>query len=276
MQLPAEIWQDDILSYLNTDNRAQFRGTRQSVAKKVPQTPVCTPWECVWRPTLCLEKCERFWTYLENLLEEFLWFLHKEVSTNPNLSNNKLSVGFWLMGSVTGLQFYRGPQMDRFLCVHSTQNDDFIIASSFHRTENYYRQVITNWIQNGIQNYTQQWWAKANANDPWEQQRAEWEQRGNSREDDEPFTLQLTVEGDVGDVGLGTYLHELVQHEFCGPRARGVGFGLYVYDVSTPESVSILITDYPPTKAKTSIPITDHHGFVHNPQTHKPLWKTCT
>ena len=157
--------------------------------------------------------------------------------------------------------------MDLFLCVHYTQNDDFAIH---HRTENYYRQVITNWIQNGIQNYTQQRAAKANAedDDPWKQQRAA---KANA-EDDEPFRLQLTVEG-VGNVGLGTYLHELVQHEFCGPRARGSGFGLYVYDVSTPESVSILITDYPPTKAKTSIPITDHYGFA---QPHKPLWKTCT
>ena len=99
MQLSAEIWQDDILLYLNTDNRAQLRRTRQSVAKKG------TTNTCVHTMGVCLEAS---WTYLKTLLEEVLWFLHKEVSTNPNLSNNKLSVGFLLMGSSmkTQLLFY--------------------------------------------------------------------------------------------------------------------------------------------------------------------------
>ena len=52
MQLPAEISQDDILLYLNADNPAQLRGTRQSVAKKgTTNTCVHTMgvyWEANW------------------------------------------------------------------------------------------------------------------------------------------------------------------------------------------------------------------------------------
>ena len=76
MQLPAEVWQHDIFPYLNTGNRIAMHQTRQTVAKSVPRKPVCTPWECVLRPTLCSEICDTFWSTTSELLENVLWFLH--------------------------------------------------------------------------------------------------------------------------------------------------------------------------------------------------------
>ena len=113
----------------------------------------------------------------------------------------------------------------------------------------YYQQVITDYFSK-IQSKAQKRGVKANA------------------EDDEPFKLQLIVT--TGQHTGSTYLHESVRHEFCGPQLGN----LYVYDVSTPESVSILITDYPPTKAKKLIPIVDVDGQID--MAHKPLWKSCT
>ena len=236
-QLPSEIWQQDIVPYLNTDNRTQLRGTRQSIAKRVPQTPVCTPWECVWRPTLCLEKCDRFWLNTKNLLEKFLRFLHGQ--------DKGMIVGFDMMGS--RLLLYWIPQVDLFL--RHRDIHPFLKNGLIPERGTYYQQVITDYFSK-IQSKAQKRGVKSNA------------------EDDEPFKLQLIVTTDPWHTG-STYLHESVRHEFCGPQLGN----LYVYDVSTPESVSILITDYPPTKAKTLIPIVDVDG---EPMAHKPLWESCT
>ena len=64
-------------------------------------------------------------------------------------------------------------------------------------------------------------------------------------------------------------LHKAVRDKFCRPQPLMGNF--YVYDVSTPVSVSILITDYPPIKGRTTIPI-NGGDMGHD----KPQWESCT
>ena len=115
--------------------------------------------------------------------------------------------------------------------------------------EDYYKQVITDYFSKIHRKAL-----KRTTNDA-------------NTEDEEPFKLQLT--GSVLPSIDLSGLHKAVQHAFCRKQLMG---NLYVYDVSTPLSVSILITDYPPTKAKTTIPIYDLDGDVD--MEHKPIWKS--
>ena len=242
MQLPAETWQDDILSYLNTDNRAQLRGTRQSVAKKVPQTPVCKPWECVWRPTLCSGRCDTFWSTTSELLENLLWFLHGMMAD----AYDNMIVQFE-MGS--RLLLWWTPNVDLFLRerdMYPFLNDPALVP------EDYYKQVITDYFS---KIHSKALKRTTNAN----------------TEDKEPFKLQLTIRLEPGGHRDISGLHEAVRAKFCRPQLMR---NLYVYDVSTPVSVSILITDYPLKKAITTIPIYDIDGDVD--MEHEPLWKSCT
>ena len=81
-------------------------------------------------------------------------------------------------------------------------------------------------------------------------------------EHEEPFKLQLTIQADQSDL---PELHKAVRDKICRPLMGN----LYVYDVSTPVSVSILITDYPPIKVRTTIPIDG------GDMGHRPLWESC-
>ena len=248
MQLPAEIWRDDILSYLNTDNRAQLRGTRQSVAKKVPQTPVCTPLECVWRPTLCSERCDTFWSTISELLENFLWFLHEmtaDAYDNMIVQFEMGSARLWLFWVPWMGLFHRDPNFMNLNPNLNFPDPDY--------AKNYYKRVITDFFSRIHRKALRR---TTNAN----------------TEDEEPFKLQLIIEniapGGHRDI---SGLHKAVQHAFCRPQLMG---NLHVYDVSTPVSVSILITDYPLRKAITTIPIYDMNGDID--MEHEPLWKSCT
>ena len=115
--------------------------------------------------------------------------------------------------------------------------------------EDYYKQVITDYFSKIHRKALKR---TTNAN----------------TEDEEPFKLQLTIQCSPRSDLSG--LHKAVQHAFCRPQPL-MG-NLYVYDVSTPVIVSILITDYPLRKAKTTIPIYDMDGDVD--MEHEPLWKS--
>ena len=238
MQLPAEIWHD-IVPYLNTGNRIAMHQTRRTIAKSVPRKPVCTPWECVWRPTLCLERCDTFWSTTSELLENVLWFLHGMKEGVFNM------VVQFEMGSK--LQLWWSQNLNLF--VRESDLYSFLV-DLVPVPEDYYKQVITDYFSKIHRKALKR---TTNAN----------------TEDEDPFKLQLTIECYPRSDLSG--LHKAVQHEFCRQQLTK---NLYVYDVSTPVSVSILITDYPLRKAKTTIPIYDMDGDVD--MEHEPLWKSCT
>ena len=241
-QLPAEIWQHDIVPYLNTGNRIAMHQTGQTIAKSVPRKPVCTPWECVWRPTLCSKKCDTFWSNISELLETVLWFLHEmtDAYDNMEIQFEMGSARLWLAWIPWMGLFHRGPDFNL-----NYPNPDY--------AKNYYKRVITDFFSRIHRKALRR---TTNAN----------------TEDEEPFQLQLTIEniapGGHRDI---SGLHKAVQHAFCRPQLMG---NLHVYDVSTPVSVSILITDYPLRKAITTIPIYDMDGDID--MEHEPLWKSCT
>ena len=215
MPLPADIWLHDILPYLNTDNRAKLRGTGRIIAKRIPQTPVCTPWMCVWRPTLCSNNCDTFWLNTEKLLTDFLQFLHGWTHRYRHM------VVRFEMGSKLLLV---GWEASYRLFLREEDNPALVLQD---QKQEYYEQVITHYF-NEIKT----------------------QQTAAANEDEEPFKLQLTIQnpnvlGQPRGPDL-SYLHEAVRAKFCRPQPL-MG-NLYVYDVSTDALVSILITDYPPTK----------------------------
>ena len=226
MQLPAEIWQNDIVPYLNTGNRIAMHQTRRTIAKSVPRKPVCIPWECVWRPTLCSERCDPFWSTTSELLENSLWFLHGMTDAYDNM------IVQFEMGS--RLLLWWTPNVDLFLRerdMYPFLNDPALVQ------EDYYKQVLTDYFSK-IRSKALKRTTNANT------------------EDKEPFKLGLTIQSTEGFDISG--LHRAVQHAFCRPQLMR---NLYVYDVSTPVSVSILITDYWLRKAITTIHI---YSFVYD------------
>ena len=120
--------------------------------------------------------------------------------------------------------------------------------------EDYYKQVITDYFSKIHRKAL-----KRSTNDA-------------NTEDEEPFKLQITIECNAihrpSDL---SGLYKAVQHAFCRQQLMG---NLYFYNVSTPLSVSILITDCPLRKATTTIPIYDIDGDVD--MEHEPLWKSCS
>ena len=240
MQLPAKIWQHDIVPYLNTGNQIAMHQTRRTIAKSVPRKPVCTPWECVWRPTLCSERCDTFWSTTSELPENFLWFLHGMTDAYHNM------IVQFEMGS--RLLFWWTPNVDLFL----HERDMYLFLNDLALVpEDYYKQMITDYFSKIPSKALKR---TTNAN----------------TEDKEPFKLQLTIRLEPGGFDISG-LHRALQHAFCRPQLMR---NLYVYDVSTPASVSILITDYPLRKAITTIPIYDIDGDVD--MEHEPLWRSCT
>ena len=217
--------------------------TRQTIAKSVPQKPVCTPWECVWRPTLCSERCDTFWSTTSELLQNVLWFLHGRKERVFNM------VVQFEMGSKMQLWWSQG------LNLFVRQSDLYpVLVDLVPVPEDYYKQVITDYFSKIHRKAL-----KRTTNDA-------------NTEDEEPFKFQLTIECyAIYQPSDLSGLHKAVQHAFCRQQLKG---NLYVYDVSTPLSVSILITDYPLRKAKTTIPIYDIDGDVD--MEHEPLWRSCS
>ena len=200
MHLAAEIWQHDIVPYLNTGNRIPMHQTRQSIAKSVPQKPVCTPWECVWRPTLCSEKCDTFWSTISQLLENILWFLHGMTDAYDNMVV-QFEMGSKLLFWWTRILYLFLRKRDMYVLMHDP-------LAPVPDATYYYRQVITNYF------------SKIHS-------KALKRTRNANTEDEEPFKLQLTIQSQFGQLGQGlglgqhinlSGLHKAVQYAFCRPQ----------------------------------------------------------
>ena len=205
---------------------------RQTGQRIAENTPQtpCTPWECVRIP-LCLNKCDTFGVKARQLLTDFLWTLHSFADTHKSMV-----VQFEMMDLELLLWWTPGLGL-------------FVHRDDVPKPPPRYLQLIVGYYQRVIARYFSEITAAADT----------------YIEHEEPFKLQLTIQADECDL---SELHKAVRDKFCRPQPL-MG-NLYVYDVSTPVSVSILITDYPPIKARTTIPLNG------GDMGYRPQWESYT